>query len=93
MECSCGMEVSKGSVEYSGCMEVSSVERPIARPPYSLAQPSRPRPYPPPLPLPRPRISCILTTVDDAGDLMDGLCDGDVSSFYAAMQWSSLIRR
>ena len=32
MENSCGMEVSGDGVEYSGDMEVSSVERPTARP-------------------------------------------------------------
>ena len=33
MENSCGMEVLGGGVEYSGGMEVSSVEQPVARPP------------------------------------------------------------
>ena len=32
MENSCGMEVSRVDVEYSGGMEVSSMERPAARP-------------------------------------------------------------
>ena len=52
-ENSCGMEVSRGGMEYSGSMEVSSVERPVARPPgrrppLSPTQPSRPRPRLPP---------------------------------------------
>ena len=33
VENSCGMEVSEGGFKYSGGMEVSSVERPAARPP------------------------------------------------------------
>ena len=33
VENSCGMEVSGSGMEYSGGMEVSSVERPAARPP------------------------------------------------------------
>ena len=87
----CGMEVSRGDVEYSGVMEISLVERPVARPlgqrpPHSPTRPSRPRPRPPPLPLTRPRIDCILTVVDDAGGLMDGPCDIDPSSSCAAMR-------
>ena len=84
-------EVSRGGVEYSGSMEVSSVERLAARP---LDQPpplSPGRPRPPPFP--RPRIRYILTEVDDVGGLMDGLCDVDASSLCAMMRWSSLIRR
>ena len=90
VENSCGMEVLRGGVEYLGGMEVSSVERlaarpPGRRPPCSLTRPGRPRPYPPPLPLPRPKIGYILTTVDDVGGMMDGPCDVDASSSYAAM--------
>ena len=80
-----------GGVEYSGGMEVSLVERlatrPLdRRPPRSPTQPGRPRPRPPPLPLPQPRIGCILTTVDDAGGLMDGQCDVDASSSCVVMR-------
>ena len=78
-------------MEYSSSMEVSSVERPTARPrdrPPPLS-PGRPQP----LPFPRPRIRYILTVVDDVGGLMDGLCDVDASSLCAVMRWSSLIRR
>ena len=35
MENSCGMEISGGGVEYSGGMEVLSVERSTTRPPRS----------------------------------------------------------
>ena len=104
----CGGEVSRGGVEYAndmkvweggveflGGMEVSLVERTIARPPdrrppRSLAQPGRL--WPRPSPLPRPRIGCILIVVDDARGLMDGECNVDASSSYAAMRWSPPIR-
>ena len=83
----CEVEVSGGGVEYSGGIEVSSVERPTTRPP------GRPQSRPPPLLLLRPQIDCILTTVDDIGGLMDGSCDIDALSSCAAMRWSSPIRR
>ena len=82
------MEVSGGGVEYSGGMEVSSMEE---RP--ATQSPCRRPPRPPHLPLPRLQIDYILIiAVDDVGSLMDGPCDVDASSSCVAMRWSSAIR-
>ena len=88
MENSCGMKVSRDGMEYLSGMEVSSVERPAARPtgrrpPLLPTLPDQPRPRPPPLH--RPWIDCIIITVNDTRGLMDGPCDVDASSSYDVM--------